>query len=45
MWVEMLWIPAFARMTEEIDMLDNQAPISVIPRKIGIRSIPFIFYI
>jgi len=26
MWVEMLWIPAFAGMTEETDGLDKSSP-------------------
>ncbi len=26
MWVEMLWIPAFAGMTEETDGLDESSP-------------------
>jgi len=26
MWIEMLWIPAFAGMTEETDGLDKSSP-------------------
>jgi len=26
MWVKILWIPAFAGMTEEIDGLDKSSP-------------------
>jgi len=26
MWVELLWIPAFAGMTEETDGLDKSSP-------------------
>jgi len=33
MWVEMLWIPAFAGMTEETDGLDKSSPHIYIDRR------------
>jgi hypothetical protein len=33
MWVEMLWIPAFAGMTEETDGLDESSPYIYIDRR------------
>jgi len=33
MWVEMLWIPAFAGMTKETDGLDKSSPYIYIDRR------------
>ena len=33
MWVETLWIPAFAGMTEETDGLDESSPYIYIDRR------------
>ena len=33
MWVELLWIPAFAGMTEETDGLDKSSPYIYIDRR------------
>jgi len=46
MWVEMLWIPAFAGMTEETDGLDKSSPYIYIDRRDACPTVlSFILYL